>query len=587
MGIIDLKTDLRSLKFGRDTPGGGDSGQPYIKVSPPDGSDAMERIVQESANFNSDFPIRGGLYSVRAVAEDAIRIRKFLTDFPKGSNFTYKQVGLQRSNPLIETGKNGGRLNTRTYNLNSNLLNSILTSGAGIHYPRAGATPYTLLDDKNKYFSVVSKKETDENRLVQLFNSKIKETPSEYDENLGISSNEFEILNYVGGPDSLYGDGETIIFKSTDHNNVPINTNKSTRTQKININKPLSPSVLGASNFLRKYYSETEANYKIGIYTDFDGTNKDDVSYQNNVSTSFKEQYNTIPYKKIIKEPTHIIGTRVSDFRSKVDNPEFLLNRDYTDPQVNITSRVGIGSPGSRNKLDRSNINTIHTPGQDKVNLIPIVYRNFNEHPEDEVGARDLIKFNFETISNDNPDFTYRTHFRAFITGFNDSMGADWKGNKYSGRGDEMFNYQGFNRDISFTFMIAAQSKQEMAPLYQKIQYLASTLYPDYSPETGFMRGNIHRLTIGEYLYRTPGVLRSLQFSIDDNFPWEIKFDQPEKGQDEDMMELPQVLKVSARFTPILDTLARTMTMNDTNIPSLITNNIGKHNFINNLNILK
>jgi hypothetical protein len=35
MALLDLKTDLKSLKYGRDTPGGGDSGQPYIQSNIP------------------------------------------------------------------------------------------------------------------------------------------------------------------------------------------------------------------------------------------------------------------------------------------------------------------------------------------------------------------------------------------------------------------------------------------------------------------------------------------------------------------------------------------------------------------------
>ena len=118
--LNQLKSDLRKLKFGKDQPDGGNSGLPYIKTPLPENGTANERILLESARFSADYPIRGGLYAVRAAEEDAIRIRKFLTDFPKGSNFTSKQVGLQKSNPLTETGKNGGRINTQTYNLNSN-----------------------------------------------------------------------------------------------------------------------------------------------------------------------------------------------------------------------------------------------------------------------------------------------------------------------------------------------------------------------------------------------------------------------------------------------------------------------------------
>jgi len=121
-----------------------------------------------------------------------------------------------------------------------------------------------------------------------------------------------------------------------------------------------------------------------------------------------------------------------------------------------------------------------------------------------------------------------------------------------------MYTYQGFDRRISFNFTISAQSKQEMKPLYQKLNFLTSTICPDYSPGNGFMRGNIHRLTIGDYLYRMPGVITSLNLTVDDNYPWEIGFDRTEEGFDKDMMELPQLINVSVSFIPILDTLAKT-----------------------------
>ena len=36
MGLINLQTDLKSLKFGKDRPGGGNSGQPFIQTPIPD-----------------------------------------------------------------------------------------------------------------------------------------------------------------------------------------------------------------------------------------------------------------------------------------------------------------------------------------------------------------------------------------------------------------------------------------------------------------------------------------------------------------------------------------------------------------------
>jgi hypothetical protein len=133
-----------------------------------------------------------------------------------------------------------------------------------------------------------------------------------------------------------------------------------------------------------------------------------------------------------------------------------------------------------------------------------------------------------------------------------------------------------------------AQSKQEMKPIWQKLNYLTSTLYPDYSIENNFLRGNIHRITIGDYLYRMPGFLKSLNFTIDKDYSWEIKMDEPESGSDQDMMELPQLIKVSCTFVPIFDELPRTITRNNSNISALISKNRGNtENFIRNQNIFE
>jgi len=170
---------------------------------------------------------------------------------------------------------------------------------------------------------------------------------------------------------------------------------------------------------------------------------------------------------------------------------------------------------------------------------------------------RDLIKFAFETIKNTTNESSTFTHFRAFLTGYSDNHSAEWNAKRYSGRGENFYTYQGANRDVSFNFKVAAQSKAEMKFLYRKLNYLTSTLYPDYTNK-GSMRGNITKLTIGNLFYRSPGVLNSLNLTVADDYPWEIAMDAPENGDDKDMLELPQIIDVAVRFTPILDVLPQT-----------------------------
>ena len=46
-GLLTLKTDLKSLKYGNDTPGGGDSGQPYIQTSIDNQSTPLGFLVRD------------------------------------------------------------------------------------------------------------------------------------------------------------------------------------------------------------------------------------------------------------------------------------------------------------------------------------------------------------------------------------------------------------------------------------------------------------------------------------------------------------------------------------------------------------
>ena len=110
---------------------------------------------------------------------------------------------------------------------------------------------------------------------------------------------------------------------------------------------------------------------------------------------------------------------------------------------------------------------------------------------------------------------------------------------------------------VSFNFKVAAQSKQEMPFLYRKLNFLLSTIYPDYAAGTGFMRGNIVRLTLGDLFVRQPGILESLNLTVNDEYPWEIAMTEPELGDSKDMLETPQIIDVAASFRPILKTLPR------------------------------
>ena len=239
----------------------------------------------------------------------------------------------------------------------------------------------------------------------------------------------------------------------------------------------------------------------------------------------------------------------ITDFRNNVNDPNSVARSNYRDN--NIATRITIGNPGARPANQRTNINSVFASGQDQINLSDIEPRNDNNGTSG--FPKDLIKFAFETINNDDTSTTTATFFRAFLTGYNDNHNAEWAASRYTGRGENFYTYQGFDRTVNFNFKIAAQSKQEMRFLYRKLNYLLSTLYPDYN-SAGFMRGNITKLTIGDLFVRTPGILESLQLNVDDQYAWEIAMGDESK----DMLETPQLMDVAVQFKPILNVLPKT-----------------------------
>jgi hypothetical protein len=142
MPLINLQTNLKSLKYGHDGPDGGSSNQPYIQTdinNPVSGLSLLLRnpLLKKFLNgvsdvgdflnvggFNVDEAIRkagiaidqfgkiddgfvrgGAIGATNAAITDTIRIAKFFTDTPKGPLFLARQATMQLTNPKLEVKK--------------------------------------------------------------------------------------------------------------------------------------------------------------------------------------------------------------------------------------------------------------------------------------------------------------------------------------------------------------------------------------------------------------------------------------------------------------------------------------------------
>jgi hypothetical protein len=204
----------------------------------------------------------------------------------------------------------------------------------------------------------------------------------------------------------------------------------------------------------------------------------------------------------------------------------------------------------------------------DKINLMEIIQAKDGVLPDFAAKyAKDFVNFRMEVVDSDNSSNTNYIIFRAFLDNLNDSFSSTHNTVKYNGRSEKFFTYAGFDRTINLKFKIAAQTRWEMKPLYQKLNYLAAQTAGNYS-SAGRLRTPFMRLTVGDYFKRLAGVLTSVNITWSKEYPWEIALDKEvvtntnettgdsiaiPQGEDKDMLVLPHALDVDIAFKPIHD----------------------------------
>jgi hypothetical protein len=162
----------------------------------------------------------------------------------------------------------------------------------------------------------------------------------------------------------------------------------------------------------------------------------------------------------------------------------------------------------------------------DKVNIHP--YGSEDLDPE----VRDYIKFKFYDVINKK--FII---FRAILNGITDAIKPNYGSENYLGRPDKVYVYQNTDRSVSFNFRVVPKTKQEFPVLLEKMNYLVGMCYPSYTPEermiTPFMR-----LTLGDMFVNVPGLLDSVNVTVEDSSTWEL----------EEGLQFPHYISVAVNF---------------------------------------
>lgn len=527
MGLRNLKTDLKSLRYSGDTLGGGTSNQPYIKVPIPDGFNNLQ-------NSTSDFVLRGGMLAAKDSLTDVARLGKMFADTksPNGLLFIAKQNLLSRL--AVRTQAATGPLNEGIYTPLSTLAQAGLVAFGG-HLNKQGLNPF---DSTGAYSN----------------NSNLYEVKITNQELLNPSINRLVTLNRI-----VYVDNSTI--NNYDFSKVSLNSGINVMTYP---GGPGAPLGIGKTA-IRYAKNLTVGNPNSNIYSK-DGLFSNDTNVQTpkeiNNSSELNNNRNNSWFAPNIQDFREVLRIKL-----KEKGPKFpITNQPWTtvlsnapDYETNnLEIRTNIGGYAGLGPGDRQGKNLIsYTSGSgigpvDQLNALPIyrskaVQQNSNEYP-----VNDLIKFRIASIDNNDPVFKTFMHFRAFINNFSDNYNGNWNPVTYLGRGEQFYTYSNFTRTISLGWTVAAQSKEELIPMYKKLNYLASNVAPDYTGN-GYMTGNLVQLTIGGYLYEQVGFITSLTYDIPEDSPWEIGINDI-GGSDSSVKELPHRINVSNfTFTPIHD----------------------------------
>ena len=487
-----------------------------------------DKIRYNSESWGPDVLNRGNLYGLVRASDDLTRLTRYFlnTNITEGLIFLTKQNLLSRvatgfGSETPKTPANGLSLLKGGVYLPTSTLAQAAVNGIGGHLLKQGIDPTgkipTLKLPEYQEINREGRKgdKSHKNRLVKklerLSEDKLRDNIIE---------------SYGGGPGSILGIGRTRIKYATD-------SKGKNRVQSLITKKNLYGSgVLGLT-------WDNEDFNKIKTYSD------------ETIEDFRKQLLPSKSKKKIVPEVKFLSASpSYNPQNQKTGNIETRLNYRGGGKKGNISNyELGKRILGNEENL---------APDADQINMSSI-YRSQN--PSSNQQLKDIIDFQMGIFDNStiqdggsiNSVDKNWLHFRVLLESFSEDYKAGWKSQEYMGRAEKFYRYSSFDRGISLSFKVVAFSKQELMPIYRKLNYFVSHLAPYYS-NAGYMSGNLVELTLGDWLRRQPGFIDNIKLKIEQDSPWEINLGLDggkEKKEGPIVKQVPHMIGVDINFTPI------------------------------------
>lgn len=246
------------------------------------------------------------------------------------------------------------------------------------------------------------------------------------------------------------------------------------------------------------------------------------------------------------------------------------LRKDFT-ARTQVSTRWKKGTPGEKGNWVQDPVGIAFPFRGDKINVVdyskrtlknvykwkpdPLINLGLTEFLNEFDQTQDFIKFYFTgpTLSADKldqDDVDDVIVFRATLDSLTDTHTPRWSDQQMIGRADPDYIYSGYNRSIDMGFDINVTSRDELKPIWRKLNALASYTTPEYV-DNATLKGPWMRITIGDLFVQTPFIITRLTYTmIDANTTWEINIED-----DPSMMQVPKRISVNVGGNLITDTL--------------------------------
>jgi len=500
-------TKLKSIKFGQ-TGGIGDT-KPYIVTDINNADKGINNLIY--LKFDDGF-IRGGtIGALKSSITDTLRISKFLTDFPKGPLFLTKQIGLQLSNPIIETrqlpfpkNKEGilGKIisgtnklsslvggPTRIYNAGINTLAQIPVNNLGGHIVRHGFLP--IPDDNNKYIKIVKENnENGNNRLERLYYNFFEQDSTKTNIFANISSN--VINDYIGGPNSFYGIGHTKINRTEftgKRKDIDSAINKITAKD---IYLSVLEHVYNANTIFQKYKTKYNENANIEDFKSPKVTNN--ISSKDHINSITSDN---VKYKISGSGLSNLFNNEEENIRQAVQNyiPK-TPNTKYNDliyakvNKPNITLPISQkDDPNSVIKKKVTDISTYIIRKPNITNPSDVLEYDYNLTKLEEVYNRDDDKIMMVKFSQLDPfkgKILNSINLSSYLSSYNESYNSTWQDIKYNGRSEVFYSFDSYKKTASFKLQIPIFNPNELKTKHENLKLLQKGLADAHLEALGF-----------------------------------------------------------------------------------------------------